>query len=73
MSIHIKVFPRAKKNILKKEAGQWKAAITAPAIDGKANKALIKLLADYFEVPKGRIQITKGLKSRLKTISIEGI
>jgi len=55
------------------EDGSWRIYLTAPAVDGKANKALIALLADYFKVRKSKIEITKGLKSRLKTISIDSI
>jgi len=78
MNIDIKVIPGAKKNAVKPDpdgpkAGAWRVYVTAPAADGKANKALIALLADYFRVRKGQIEITKGLKSRHKTISIKDI
>ena len=36
--------------------------------DGEANAALIKLLSKHFNVPKTTIKITRGLKSRSKTI-----
>lgn len=55
------------------EGDAWKVYVNAPAVDGKANKALIALLAEYFQVRKSRIEITKGLKSRHKTINIKGI
>jgi len=70
MKIELKVIPGAKKNCLKKEGDRYKAYITAPASDGKANKALVDLLSDEFGVPKRGIEIIKGLKSRHKTISI---
>lgn len=78
MKIDIKVIPGAKKNAVKQERDMWegdtwKVYVNAPAVDGKANKALIALLAEYFQVRKSRIEITKGLKSRYKTISIKGI
>jgi len=50
-----------------------KVYLNAPAADGKANKALLAFLAKYFKVSKGKIEIIKGLKSRNKTIMIEGI
>lgn len=37
---------------------------------GKANKELIEILADYFDVKKTEVNIIKGLKSRDKIISI---
>ena len=73
MRIEIKVIPKAKQNAIKEEDGKWKVHLTAPAVDGKANKALISLLAGHFQVRKSQIEIIKGLKSRNKTISIEGI
>lgn len=78
MNIDIKVIPGAKKNVVKQvndmwEGEAWKAYVSAPAVDGKANKALIALLADYFKVRKSEVEIIKGLKSRHKTISIRGI
>ena len=73
MEITIKVIAGARKNLVKQEGDLWKVHLTAPAVDGKANKALLSVLADYFLVPKSRIEITKGLKSRHKTISIKGI
>ena len=36
--------------------------------DGEANAALIKLLSNFFKIPKTAIKITRGLKSRTKTV-----
>ena len=73
MKVEIKVIPGAKKNAMKQEEGRWKVYLSAPPADGKANKALLGLLAEHFQVRKSQIEITKGLKSRHKTISIKGI
>lgn len=73
MNIDVKVIPGAKKNAVRREGDGWKIYLSAPAVEGKANKALVVLLADYFRVRKSQIEITKGLKSRHKTISIKGI
>ena len=70
MPLHVKVIPNAKRNELIKEGDGYKAYLSAPAVDGKANKALIDLLAGHFNVKKYRIEIIKGLKSRHKTINI---
>ena len=69
----MKVVPNAKRNAIKEESSGWKVYLTAPAVDGKANKALIGLLAGHFKLRKSQIEIIKGLKSQHKTISIEGI
>ena len=69
----IKVFPKSKKNSINQESNLWKVHLNAPAVDGKANKALINILAEHFRVRKSQIEIIKGLKSQRKTISIKGI
>lgn len=73
MKLTVRVMPSAKRNLIKEEDGVLKVYLTAPAVEGKANKALIACLADHFGVRKSGIQIIKGLKSRDKTINIEGI
>lgn len=70
MKIDVKVIPAAKRSLVKQEGKTWRVYLNAPAVDGKANKALIALLAKYFKVRKNQIEIIKGLKSRRKTINI---
>jgi len=55
-----------------KHGDRLKIRLAAPPTNGKANKALIDFLADYFKVPKSAITITKGLHSRQKTVVVEG-
>ena len=50
-----------------------KIALTAPPVDGKANKELLKFMAKYFKLPQSGIQITAGESSRSKTILISGL
>ena len=70
--IEVKVVPSAKRAMIKKEPDFWKIYLTAPAVDGKANKALIEYISDYLGIKKKDVHIIKGLKSRYKTISILG-
>ncbi len=70
MLVNIKVIPKAKKIHIKQEAGRLKVYLTAPAIEGKANSALIEILADYFKVKKSSVSIIRGEKSREKVVSI---
>ena len=70
--IEIKVIPGARKAMIKEESGYWKVYLTAPPVEGKANKALIETLSDHLRVAKRHIEITKGLQSRRKTITIYG-
>ncbi len=73
MQINVKVIPGSKKNYLQEEGGSIKVHLTAPPVEGKANAALIELLSEHFNVAKSKIEIIKGLKSRIKTINILGI
>ena len=50
-----------------------KVRIAAPAVDDKANTALVDFLAGYFGIPKRNVSILSGVKSRSKRVSIEGV
>ncbi len=49
-----------------------KIALTAPPEGGKANAALVALLARRWKVPKSAIVITQGTSNRRKTILVAG-
>jgi uncharacterized protein (TIGR00251 family) len=68
--IEVKVIPGARKNNIEESEGLYRVYLTAPPVDGKANKALINFLAEHFGRRKSEIEIIKGLKSRMKTIKI---
>ncbi|MFH1541991.1 MAG: DUF167 domain-containing protein [bacterium] len=70
MRYNIRVIPNAKQNRIVQETDRLKVYLTAPAVDGKANKALIEFLAEYFKVKKRQVAIIRGEKSRDKTIEI---
>lgn len=71
MRLNVKVIPKAKEEKLVAEQGRVKIYITAPAVDGKANKALIKFMAKHFNVKKNMITIISGLTSREKLVEIK--
>ena len=48
-------------------------SVHAPPREGKANKALIELLANYFSVPKASVKIIRGQTGRRKLIEIDSI
>lgn len=72
-TVNVRVIPGAKRTSVTREGDLLRVRLTAPAVDGKANKALVDVLADYFKVRKSRLEIIKGLKSRVKTISINDV
>ena len=67
----IKVRPNSKKEELEKISdSQYYARVRPQAKEGRANEAVKELLSDYFGLPKSRISIVKGLKSRFKAVQI---
>lgn len=48
-----------------------KVRLAARAVDGKANEALIEFLAEHYRVPRSRVRIASGLKSRQKRVIID--
>ncbi len=71
--LHIKISPNSSKNEIIKNDGELKVKITAPPIDGKANKALIEFLSKSFKIPKSYFEIIKGETSKEKTILIKNV
>jgi uncharacterized protein (TIGR00251 family) len=65
------VIPNAKRNMVLEEEGRLKVYLTVPPAEGRANKALIELLADHFQVKKSSIRIVKGERARDKVVQIE--
>ncbi len=71
--LYLHVQPGAKKEGVAGLHGEaLKLKLTAPPVDGKANKALIVYLAKLLRVPKSAIEIQRGHKSRAKQICITG-
>jgi uncharacterized protein (TIGR00251 family) len=69
MIINIKVIPRAKRATIK-DGNPLRVYVNQPPEDGRANDAVIKLLSEHFKIPKSKIKIIKGEKSREKIIEI---
>jgi hypothetical protein len=70
----VKLAPSAKQNaILGWEGETLKCAVTAAPEKGKANEALIRLLAKNLHIPKTSIRVVSGETNRLKTLEIEGL
>lgn len=63
------VVPRAARAVVKPQPdGSFAVRLTAPPNDNKANKQLIEVLSDYFDIPKTKLRIIRGEKSRHKTV-----
>ena len=73
--LEIRVTPRASSNRIEgvDTAGRLKIKVTAPPVEGAANRAVIKLLAKALGVSEGKVTVIRGETSRNKTLEIEGL
>ena len=69
--VHVRVQPKASRNdVMVDEDGRIRVALTAPPVEGAANKALCLFLAQHFEIPRSAVTLVSGDKSREKTVAI---
>jgi len=74
VTLSIKLKPGAKRDALVlNEDGAIVASVTSPAIEGRANEHLIKLLSKALHISKSSCSMLQGAKSRFKVIAIEGV
>lgn len=72
MKILVKVKPAAKeKSVEKIDDANFKVSVKEPPVEGRANMAVIKALAEYFGVAQSNVRIVSGFTSKMKTINIE--
>lgn len=70
----VRVLPRSSRNEIVGEAeGVLKIKLTAPPVEGAANKALIEFLSGKLKVAKSRISIITGQSGRSKVVAVAGI
>lgn len=68
------VVPRASKSEMELLADQTlRVRLAAPPVDGAANMALLRFLADALDIPRSRLSIASGATSRRKRIAIDGV
>ena len=72
--IEIRVQPRASSNeIVAYRDGVLRVRLQAPPVDGAANEALVRFLADEFGVARRQVRIVSGLGSRNKIVEVEAV
>ncbi len=71
MKITVIVKPDTKnREEIVEDQGVITAYTKAPATEGKANQAVIKLLSSYYKIPKTSIKLLKGATSKTKTFEL---
>ena len=72
MKVSLKVYPRSsREEVVKGADGNLKVYIRQAPADGKANKAMIGILAEYYRIKKNDIRIVTGSTSRNKVVEID--
>ncbi len=74
VTIKVRVQPRAARNqVAGLLNGALKVRLTAPPVEGAANKACCAFIAELLGVPKSRVAVVQGRTGRNKTLRIEGV
>ena len=72
-TLRVKVKPNARtEELLALDDGSFAAHVKAPPVDGKANAALIALVARHFGLRKAQVSIRSGASGRMKLVQIPG-
>ena len=72
MELTVRVTPRSSRNRIEIVDGKVKVRVTAPPVEGEANEAVAKVVADFCGVPKSTVWVSKGHSGREKTLTIQG-
>jgi uncharacterized protein (TIGR00251 family) len=71
--LRLKITPNAPANaVLEQTDGVIRLKLQAPAVEGKANAALVAFLAETLRVPKAAVNLKGGRRSRLKQVEVQG-
>jgi uncharacterized protein len=70
--LSVQVTPQSRKQTIKKISQQdYRIAVHAAPVEGKANDEVVELLARYFSVPKSSVKVLRGQSSRKKLVAID--
>jgi uncharacterized protein (TIGR00251 family) len=73
-TLAIKLQPRASRTEIGELSGSaLRIKVTAPPVDSAANEALIRLLAETLDCPRGHVELIRGQTSRNKVVKIHGL
>lgn len=71
ISVHIKPNSRHREEVVKNGDDTLTVYVKAPAIEGRANAAAIKLLAKHFKVASSKVKLVRGATSNYKIFEID--
>lgn len=74
VQFRVKVKARARREeLVGPQGGVLRLRVTAPPVEGRANKAVVALLAEYLHVPRSSIKIAAGARAPIKLIEVAGL
>ena len=73
--IAVRVQPGARRDALlgRLGTGEWKLAVVAPPEAGRANDAVVELVADLLGVKRRQVTVARGSSARAKVIEVTGV
>ncbi|MEO8018973.1 MAG: DUF167 domain-containing protein [Pseudomonadota bacterium] len=70
--LRLKVKPGSRvEELVEMPDGSWRASVKAPPVDGKANAAVVALVARHFGLRKTQVRIKSGASGRQKLVQLE--
>ena len=74
VTVHVRVQPRASRDgVAGTMDGALRIRLQAPPVEGKANRALLRFIADATGVPPRQVALLAGVRGRRKTVRITGV
>jgi uncharacterized protein (TIGR00251 family) len=75
MLLSLRVQPGAKRSALlaRLASGEYKVAVAAPPLEGRANEAVVELVSELLGVKRRQVTVARGTSSRSKLIEVEGL
>ena len=72
--LKLRVSPGARRpGIAGRHGDAWKVRVSEPPEDGRANEAVLRLLAETLDVPRARVALVSGQSSRDKIVVLDGL
>ena len=72
--LRLRVSPGAgKSGIVGRHGDAWKVRVTAPPENGRANDAVLRLLADALSMPRASVTLVSGHTGRDKIVLLDGV
>jgi uncharacterized protein len=74
MKLAVRVIPNARRSEFSgRRDGEVVLRLSAPAVEGKANKAAVEFIAKYFGIARSKVTLVNGEKTRHKVFELEGV